>query len=357
MNNTYCPLPWVGLNLLPGEVRPCCHWDGAPVPLDQIRKDMLEGKKLDGCSQCYFAEQVGSPSRRLEAIDKYGVVTDVSTQLLEINFDNICNLKCRGCCSFSSHLWHADEQEIYGKSFIEKKYIETDFEFDWSNLKQIDISGGEPLLSKNVEKFLSNLDTTKIKIGIVTNGTTKPSTAVYNALKNAEELYLTVSIDAIGELNDYFRSGSDFDSILKNIEHLNTLCSDEKHKLIINTTVSIYNVTHIKEVEEYFNKHYPNARCQHRMLLWPEPLAVQNMPDKLKEIVRPIVEKFGPNYNDVLEAINLPSKNLFGHFLNFHNSLDKLRNETLPNKLLADYIEHNPETVDSVIFFKQQMRG
>lgn len=357
MSNTYCPIPWIGVNILPGEIRPCCHWEGAPQPLEQVREDMLAGKELAGCKQCYFAEQIGSSSKRLEAIEQYGIVKDVSIQLLEVTFDNICNLKCRGCCSFTSHMWRNDEAEIYGKPFIDAKYIESDVNIDCNNLKQVDISGGEPFLSRNVDRFIKQLTNIKdIKLGVVTSGYTKPSEIMFNAMSHAKKLYLTISVDAIGELNDYFRSGSKFETILTNIEHLNTLC-DKDHVIIIHSTVSIYNVTYIKEVEEYFTKHYPHFKIEHRVLQWPEQLAIQNMPDKLKDIVRPIVESFGPGYEDVLNAINLPGKDLYGHFLNYHNTLDKLRDEHLPNPLLNSYITENPVSVNSVMFFKEQIRG
>jgi sulfatase maturation enzyme AslB (radical SAM superfamily) len=321
---------------------------------------MLAGKMLDGCQQCYFAEQIGSESKRLESIKKYGITKTVSTKVLEVNFDNICNLKCRGCTSFSSHLWHSDEEKLYGKSFITSKYIESDVNIDCSDLQQIDISGGEPFLSKNVERFLDKLvndDIIKnIDLGVVTNGTTIPSNIVFNALSKSKRLFLTISIDGIGELNNYFRSGADFKTIEENFKHFNLL-SDDNRKIIINTTVSIYNVIHLKEIKEYFTQHYPHFKIQHRMLQWPEPLAIQNMPEDLKQTVRPIVEGFGVGYDDVLKALDIPSKDMYGHFLNFHNSLDTIRKETLPNKFLADYIAANPVKIDSSVFFKQQMRG
>jgi organic radical activating enzyme len=360
MQDVYCSMPWVGLNILPGEIRPCCHWDGAPVPLDKIRKDMLDGKMLDGCSQCYFAEQIGSLSKRIESIEKYGITTEVSTKVLEINFDNLCNLKCRGCTSFSSHLWHNDEKEIYGKAFAPDKYLESEFDVDYTNLTQIDISGGEPFLSKNVERFLDKLVKDdiigNIDLGVVTNGTTLPSDTVFNALSKSKRLFLTISVDGIGPINDYFRSGANFKIIEENFKHFSNLC-DKDRTISINTTVSIYNVTHLIEIEDYFTKNYPHFKIQHRMLQWPEPMAIQNMPDDLKQVVRTVVERFGPAYSDVLKAIDIPRKDLYGHFLNFHNALDKVRNETLPNKLLADYIANNPVKVDSIAFFKQQIRG
>lgn len=375
MSSSYCPLPWVALNVLPGIVAPCCFWKGQCVPADtvesildtpssdtfeEIRQDMLAGKSVAGCEQCHEAERVGVKSRRLTSIERFGIVTENKLTELDISFDNICNLKCRGCATTSSHLWKDDEEAIYGRTFVDTKYVEHKFDVDCSNLTHINISGGEPFLSKNVERFLTKLaDDNIIKnihLGIATNGSTMPSQAVLDVISQAKELYLTVSIDGIGELHDYFRGGIVFNDILENIKKLNSILGSNC-KISIHSTISIYNVTHAKEIEDFFASKYPHFNVQHRLLLWPEQLAVQNMPDKLKAIVRPIVESFGPNFNDVLEAVNTPGKDVYGHFLNFHNTLDTRRGETLPNILLADYISNNPATADSVIFFKKQMES
>jgi pyruvate-formate lyase-activating enzyme len=375
MSSTYCPLPWVGLNVLPGIIAPCCYWKGQCVPANNvesvldtpsgdtfktIRQDMLDGKPVAGCEQCYETEQLGAKSRRQMSIEKYGIVTEPKLTELDISFDNICNLKCRGCATTASHLWKSDEEAIYGKTFVENKYVEHTFDVDCSNLTHINISGGEPFMSKNVERFLIKLadeDLIKnIHLGISTNASTMPSKAVLDSISKAKGLYLSISIDGIGDLHDYFRSGVVFDTILENIEKLNSLF-ESNCQITIHSTVSIYNVTQLKEIKDFFTVKYPHFNIQHRLLLWPEQLSVKNMPDKLKDIVRPIVESFGPDFDDVLEAINVSGKDVYAHFLNFHNTLDTRRKETLPNKLLADYITNNPATADSVVFFKKQMEN
>jgi len=375
MTNTYCPLPWVALNVMPDIISPCCLWKGKCVSatgvesvletpssdiFKTIRQDMLDGKSVAGCEQCYETERTGVKSTRLESIEQYGVVTELKLTELDISFDNICNLKCRGCASTSSHLWMSDEEAIYGKTFVKNKYVEHKFDIDCSNLTQINISGGEPFMSKNVERFLSKLVDDNIiqniHLVISTNGSVMPSQRVLDAMSHVKQLRLTVSIDGISELHNYFRSGQVFDTILENIETLNNLLGS-KCLIFINSTVNIYNVTQMKEIENFFALKYPYITMQHRLLLWPDVLAVQNMPTKLKDLVRPIVENFGPKYNDILEAVNTPGKDVYGHFLNFHNTLDARRGETLPNVLLADYIANNPVSLDSTIFFKEQMKN
>lgn len=349
MNEAYCPLAWVGMNVLPRSVTPCCMWEGPSVDFDEIRKQMLEGKRLPNCQQCYGEEAVGNLSRRQESIQKYGIVTTPIFKELDISFDNVCNLKCRGCVSLTSHQWHNDEVALYGKALSDKKLLDHDIDVDCSALENINVSGGEPLLSKKCEQFLSKLkqeDVLKnIRLGFVTNCTVTPSQTMMDIFYEAKELYLTLSIDGIGKLNDFFRSGSDFDTCVKNMELFSTLYNRNKPTtIIINTTVSIYNVNMLKEIEQFFAERFPKFNLQHRMLYWPEQLCIENMPADLKEQVKPIVESYGEKYHDVMAALNVNGADRYSHFLQYHYELNKLRNETFEdcNPLLNNYIkEHN----------------
>jgi MoaA/NifB/PqqE/SkfB family radical SAM enzyme len=81
MNKSFCMLPWVHIAVNPnGDVIPCCvstatvnKIDGTPYNLGKdnlnqiinsdgyksIRSDMLKGKLVNGCEQCYKQEQYG----------------------------------------------------------------------------------------------------------------------------------------------------------------------------------------------------------------------------------------------------------------------------------------------------------
>jgi MoaA/NifB/PqqE/SkfB family radical SAM enzyme len=371
MADTYCPLPWIGLNVAPGEITPCCQWTGIgeesadSAEFNKIRQDMLDGKELSGCTQCYAAERVGAASRRQDAIEKYGKPTEINLQLLDISFDNVCNLKCRGCCSTGSHLWYNDEKELYGTTFIDNKYSENEFNVSLKGLTYISVSGGEPFLSKKFEKFAERLYkenvVEKLFLSITSNATTPAPDIISKLMIDANELSLSLSIDGLGDLNHYFRHGADFNTCLKNIEtfkHLKKLREGKETHLQIHTTVSIYNVNFLKDIEDFFKNNYPEFECTHRVLYWPEQLCIKNAPEELKEQIRPIVESYGEKYIDVLNELNTVGADTFDHFINFHNSLDTLRNESLEtaNPLLFKYIKsyrHTP--TDSKVFFLKQM--
>lgn len=356
MTPTYCPHPWVGINYIPNYITPCIFWKGAAVDIEHVRSEMLKGNKLAGCEQCYAAEQHGALSGRQEAIRDFGHPTEPTLKYLAINFDNLCNLKCRGCATTSSHLWQDDEIAIYGASFLDTKYITTEFQADYSHLTHIKISGGEAFLSKRADKFFADLkkqDVLKnIDLGISSNGTTLPSPEAVIAMTESKNCTLSISVDGIGPLNDYFRSGSNFDKLVENLHYFKSLGI----AIRMHTTVSIYNVNMLQEIEDFFELNFPEFDRGHRVLLWPQQLSVQHMPDDLKAQVQPIVESYGDKYSDVLEALNSTTDNLFGHFLNFHNKLDSLRNESLgdSNRLLANYIASNNTQIESKMFFASQ---
>lgn len=380
MNDSYCPLPWIGLNILPGYVAPCCQWHGQGVNTDNIvkiefanqselfdktRKAMLANETVEGCQQCKLAEAAGVSSRRLEAIAEYGCPTEIKTELLDISFDNICNLKCRGCASASSHLWYADEKELYGKTFIDKKYIDHDIDIDVDNLSFINISGGEPFLSKKFIKFVEKIKSKNILdnlfLSISTNGTVLPPQEVYEILLKSNRTAISISIDGIGKLNEFFRSGSKFDDCLKTIDFFKDLKSHRGNKwthLQIHSTVSIYNVNLLPEIEKYFQINYPDFEFSHRILYWPEQLSIKNLPLDYKELLYPIIDKYDSKYIDVKTELHSEGQDLFDHFLNFHNKLNDLRQENFDgcNKLLQDYINsYHVKPLDSKVFFLKQM--
>lgn len=378
-SSTYCPMAWIGLSILPNISAPCCFWSvdnskEITVDFDKVRSDMLEGKSIPNCSQCYKTEELGLESRRQKYVNQFGFVTEIKTKILDISVDNLCNLRCRGCVSTNSHLLYNDEIELYGEAVADKKYIENDFyqDKDFSQLEEINISGGEPLLSKKTEKFIEYLKDAgilkKIKLlGIVTNGTIRPSLTWIDAFRDVHSLNITVSIDGIGHLNEYFRSGANFELCKQQLDFFNDLIDQrlmirpkQYTQININTTVSIYNVNLLADIKKFFNEHYPRFVLERRPLIWPAHLSIKHAPDDLKTEIKKTLDS---SYTDILTYLNEDGHNLFDHFLNYHQSLDTMRSEDLKNSnpllsnYIQDYIKKHPTRVNSKDYFITQIKG
>jgi sulfatase maturation enzyme AslB (radical SAM superfamily) len=358
----YCPLPFINIYAELDGFDPCCTWrrfDAEDIILDvneafngikikQIRQDMIDGKQISNCEDCYHDEKIGQKSFRQEAIDTWGVVTVPNLQYLDVVFDNICNLKCRGCNSTASHQWYDEEREIYGKPFVEKKYIRnsTLHTMDATHLKHIRISGGEPFFSKDCEQFLKNLrdkDLIKnIDLTFATNCTIIPNSSMHQSLLECNDLTVVLSIDGVGSLNDYIRSPSKWNNCVKTMSYFDTLIDLRKNKkttIAFRTTVYIYNVNKLKEIDLFFKETFPRfSESKKHVSLEPTMLSIKHMPQDLKKLVRPSVEE----YSEVLGMLDQPGDDLFEEFLFFHNKIDFLRKEKLgeANSLLSDYINN-----------------
>jgi len=122
MNNTYCPLPFREVALNNADIlQPCCQNHSYKIsidesfeksfnsgPLEKVRQQMLAGETVKGCDQCYREESAGVESLRQRSIKKYGIVDKVEAHAILMQFDNLCNLKCRMCTSLHSHLLYDD---------------------------------------------------------------------------------------------------------------------------------------------------------------------------------------------------------------------------------------------------------
>lgn len=360
----YCPLPWVNLYAEVDGFEPCCNWKRLPgdeiaqdadqgfrgIKIQQVRQDMLAGKSIPNCEYCYNDESIGAKSFRQSAIERYGIVDEPNIQCLDIVFDNVCNLKCRGCNSSASHLWRSDEIELYGEPLVKDKYTKN---LSWNttdltHLKSISISGGEPFVSKDCETFLQTLTDQQliqnIRLTFATNCTIIPTAAVHQSLIDCHDLHIILSIDGIGSLNEYFRSPSVWDECVEVMKYFDSLIDLRKHKptlISVRSTVYIYNVNKLKDIETFFQQNFPRFETTKRNIsVEPTVLAIKNMPKELKDLVRPVVESYGQDYSEVLSMLNQPGEDLFDQFLFFHNKLDSLRKEQLggANQLLADYI-------------------
>ena len=360
MNKTYCALPFRETMMIPGDVLLlCCRHDTNVIIKDnfdktfksgkhqEIRELMLAGKPVTGCEQCYREEEQGIESMREQGIKKYGVVTDIELKALHIQFDNVCNLKCRMCSSVSSHLLYNEETEIYGKSISWQKLTVADkhYEIDTSTLEEIRLHGGEPFLSERAEDFFKRLIETghikNIRMITPTNGMVKPSGILLTAIESCKYLSVGVSIDAYGGLNDYFRSKSDFETVISNLDFFCSLIDSRPANttnILAVTTVNVYNVNKLKELDEFLKARYPNLELKKYFLNNPEYLRISSLPKEYKDKIRHTVIE----YPDVLKMLDIDDINYFEEFIFNHKQLDQIRQEFLGdlNLELSEFIRN-----------------
>jgi hypothetical protein len=264
------------------------------------REVMLEGKwPGNGCEYCKNVEDSNGMSDRVMTLMRNHVVdkvppelfenpaeTSVTPTILEIYFNNTCNLSCVYCNPKLSSQWN---QEInkFGPIKIDNlsidKFISNHDNYDkmvldlWTYLtendrykviRQFQILGGEPLIQKELDQCISFWEThpnPSLTINIISNLMLPYDRFVekmsrFEKMVNSHTIYtlsLTASLDCLGPEQEYARYGINLDVCLKNFEYL-------LDKPWVNLSIhSCINVLSIKTLSDLmakiveWNKHRP----------------------------------------------------------------------------------------------------
>ena len=270
----------------------------------QDRKDMLAGQWPESnCSYCKNIEDQGGVSDRIRQLDMLETAppelendltaTHVTPQIVEVYFNNYCNLGCLYCTSHLSSSIEA-ENKHYGDfinddvKLINFKRQAKDlipafwewFKTDFKHLKQFHILGGEPLLQKEFDKFLELVNeypNPQCEISAVTN-LMIPEERLEKYISKIKRLIIerkikrfdfTCSLDCWGPEQEYVRYGLDLELWQRNFERL---LKEQWLTININQTISVLTV---KTMPELLRK-MQEWRKQHKIGHWfsgvePEP--------------------------------------------------------------------------------------
>ena len=135
MSDTFCVLPFTHLSTRPdGSITPCCRsrdtlgnirdmtfeeaWNSERQ--QNLRKDMLEGRRNKHCFQCWDMEDQGSVSMRqsMNKTREYMIpkncnsVMPFTVPVLELKMSNLCNFRCRTCKPDLSTTWLKDWADV-----------------------------------------------------------------------------------------------------------------------------------------------------------------------------------------------------------------------------------------------------
>jgi len=326
-----CAAPWSHLYIDPkGLVRPCCtsdiiYGDSNITPIKdtwkspatiEFRKNLLEGKKQEGCKFCYNQEKHSGGSLRTMLNQRYGdlisenTTPEMTIKYLDIRSSNLCNMACIMCGSTYSSNWYDDEKILYDKTSTPKKFVnitkETENEII-DNIISDDIdlvyfAGGEPLISpyhyRLVDELISKGISKKTKLRYNTN----LSTLKYKSIDLTERwshfksVEIAASIDMIGEHAEYHRYGTDWKKISK---HLHTVRFDIPNvSLSPQITVTALSIGYLPELLTYFIdelKFTEKDFIHFNLGMWPAKLNPQLLLKNIKKMYTRKLESFLEN--------------------------------------------------------------
>jgi len=311
VSETACLLKWSWstVNIENATTSSCHRVDPNPIDTDnfetfhnlpgkiQAREAMLRGQWPGyGCEYCANVEKVGGISDRLMTLDRqHGLdkcppelridptATAVTPIILEIYFNNTCNLSCVYCLGEISSKIN-DELRKYGDinidEFSAKLHVINNDRYDqlvsdlWKYLaennrykviRHFHILGGESLLQKELDQsldFWDNHHNDSLTINMITN-LMLPHNQFVKKMQRFEELVkknailmleLTASLDCLGPQQEYIRYGIDLDLWFKNFEYVlsKDWCRPSVHSCI--NALSIKTMPELVQKINYWNQ-------------------------------------------------------------------------------------------------------
>jgi MoaA/NifB/PqqE/SkfB family radical SAM enzyme len=322
--DTLCVLPFIHFNLLAnGQASVCCVSNdplfdekGRPLnvrthslqeiwnsrALRDVRTQMLAGEEPSQCSYCYRAERLygfgshrtGQNSLFLAESENQAPSADEGwvrfpkmrrTELkpemkkpwyFDLRFDNLCNLKCVICFGYASSrierdpvhfAWTGEKpiERVPNRFGNERRWVRSGILLDElkdisSEVKYIQLAGGEPFLSELALRWLAHLGETgranKVTLKVFTNLTTFDENVV-RLLEPFRFVDLTLSIDGTGSVYEYVRFPGKWQTIETNSREL---VNHQAHRLKntvvnVNATMSVHSASRILDIFEFARLH------------------------------------------------------------------------------------------------------
>ena len=316
--------------------RPCCRFNGFPhVDINETNFETYKDSKFyksillemetgwaAGCSKCKTEEARGQTSLREVLNRDLSGTNDI--EYIELSLSNNCNLACKMCSPTYSTTWndlvikHTSLQKYQSPNVQPSIRVADVFNnVDIKKLKKIKYLGGEPFITPEIRELFKYLDNTGIISNIEfecnTNCTLFPEKWL-NYLSKFKKVNIELSIDGVGELNDYIRYGKNWNSIYSNIlKWVKYKEVSPNLTISIFTTVQAYNLHNIKEIKELADLY--NMKFYSSLLVVPDFLSVDVLPKNYLEEIK-------DDYNERYYKSIKDNTALFEKFKEFTNDAD-----------------------------------
>lgn len=367
MTDGFCVLPFVQYSTYNGgRYRLCCMAKEPAELVDQeklgiegtwnhdyirsVRSQMASGEWLPECVECERLERNGIVSSRqweneqwADVIDEVVATASVNDWKVEqpLQFDfrlgNMCNLRCQMCNKEASHLVSVERAQMVNSglganhpdwhgNIADKKQALLQPGIDWSSFKdmivkarKIKIIGGEPTVAPDMFRLLDTAvesgDASHIELSFYTNITNMQDRWL-EQLGQFERAIVNCSLEGMGDMNDYLRPPSKWDSVWKNFDKLVKYSNTKAGKNIkvrVTTVNQITNALHIvpfwRFLHEYQCQHDRGIAMSTNQLIEPNYYSMRYSPQWLREEQKAQIEDFldeiqgSPHYEDYAEPL------------------------------------------------------
>ncbi len=407
-SKSFCVAPWMSLYVHPnGDVLPCCNWDldnpignvnensikdiyDSEVNRD-IRKKMISGTSVKQCSNCINHEKIDRESYRQILNKKYANCVDyiendtTNFHLWDIRITNLCNFKCRMCYHGFSSSWFNDAVAMNSNK-SDSAIITLNDTNDFLNqlhphydyVEEIYFAGGEPLISEHHYQILEELINRKksplLRYSTNLSKLSFKSKSIFDYWVNFKEITLFVSIDGLGKVGEYIRSGFNTELFLNNAKLVSDFLK-ESH-IFYSFSYGALNYLHtfdmILELINYGLIDKEIDYSKRRMfainpIYGPDYLSCKWLSDDIKETYKTRLNQFDKELiqigvgseviSDIMSNVksiytfsitdteNINKNSTYNKFIKYNQDLDNLRSENIKNCIEVDFTPHNKDRI------------
>jgi radical SAM protein with 4Fe4S-binding SPASM domain len=327
-SDNFCMIPWTSMMIYTdSKVLPCsastnivgnCStnslsdiWNSSKMK--QLRKDMLDDKIIDTCSDCTFKEKLGIDSSRkatnrqfahhitkIDHTQDDGTLPKFELNFIDARFNNLCNLSCRICGPLNSTSWHQpavmlgiidqttrpiliagkQQYDIYDQLI---EHVDT--------VEKIYFAGGEPFMIDQFYQIVEELDRQgRHDVELVYNTNLTQSSlkgkSIFDVWKNFKKISIGASLDAEGERGEYLRTGTKWKDVIAFRKEI--LNQRPDIDFYISATAYILNILHLPDFHQsWVEQGLIGAEDFNIKLLFnPDYLRADSAPEYLKQQVR-----------------------------------------------------------------------
>jgi len=300
--STFCSAPFVHKFISnSGKRYLCCaasrdsnvevEWNSDEMKI--IRRKMLNDEYVDACKECYKVEEAGSTSHR-HIMNRF---TDFTPDIekgnetgkpltFDLRLNNICNLTCRMCGSYSS----TQIDKIVRRNPELHKYdagtviMPPKSQYDLSEAREVRLLGGEPMLQPEAYEILENLDPDVTVF--ITSNLTNLNPRFMELIKKFNDISFVWSIDGTEKTYEYIRHPAKWYKIVENYNRFKSEFPNVEARTQV--TVSIYNVFDFWKVSNYFE-----GNVDYGYVESPKEMDPSDLPDNWREYA---LDEFYENY-------------------------------------------------------------
>lgn len=344
---TLCNAVFNSITIYPdGKIAPCCTYDPTMLrnintfkgidTFNDLQQIMSQGEFPPGCSECKRDIDNGIPAYNRN----YGI--DESEQdlirYLDIRNNNTCNLSCRFCGPYFSSTWTKLLTGINIENFDVWPILNT---VDFSHLKEIYFTGGEPMLNPThwqiLKKLIDTGNSKNVTLRYNTNLTilSYKGTEIIDLWRQFKHIKVFVSLESTGDSLHSIRSGAKWELINNNMDQLIACKQSINIDIKVFATVGILNYWFLQDLIDWCN--IKGIILEFQKLQTPDVLSLDSLPTNLKYLIDAVsIKLYGTadssnNQRILNECINAvgTTEPLFMSTVAHILLMDKLRDENL----------------------------